>query len=131
MKDNGYTARYICVAPPNFSELEKRMRESKPSIEEEKIKEGIEIAQTVLMQADEEGFYDNIFVNDDVDATVEKIASYIFGTDEVKAGEDQEMVVEEPAMTTTEVDIVDIKTLPPAQSEEIDMPTEDGTVSSA
>ena len=81
MKDSGYPARFIFLAPPDSSELEKRLRKRGLDTED-KIQERLEIAAKELEQAKVEGFHDVTFVNNDLEATYKSIESYIFATDE-------------------------------------------------
>lgn len=107
LKDNGYAARFIFLAPPDVSELEQRLRR-RGSDGEEKIKQSLEIAKRELQQAELEGFHDKTFVNDDLETTYRKLESYIFYTDEKDdAGEGTPMEGAKAADTDTEVEIAD------------------------
>jgi THO complex subunit 1 len=109
LKDNGYAARFIFLAPPDISELERRLRR-RGSDDEETIRKRLEIAQRELEHSKAEGFYDKIFVNDDIETTYKQLESYIFGIEEnnqepsqLISGEEKEKSAE---VTSTEVEMV-------------------------
>lgn len=85
LKDQGYSARFIFLAPPDMSELEQRLRR-RGSEPEEKIKGRLEIATVELEHAKLEGFHDKTFVNDDLEATFIDFEKYIFDQDEPVSG---------------------------------------------
>lgn len=83
LKDNGYSARFIFLAPPDAPELEQRLIK-RGTDSEDKIKERLEIARAELKQAEVPGFHDQIFVNDDLEATYKALEAYIFGDEEAE-----------------------------------------------
>ena len=85
LKDQGHSARFIFLAPPDISELEQRLRR-RGSMPEEKIKGRLEIATVELEHAKLEGFHDKTFVNDDLEATFIDFEKYIFDQDEPVSG---------------------------------------------
>jgi THO complex subunit 1 len=81
LKDRGYDARFIFLAPPDGSELEQRLQK-RGSDTAEMIRQRLEIAQKELEQAKIEGFHDVTFVNDNLEVTYKSLESYIFGDEE-------------------------------------------------
>lgn len=84
LKDKGFAACFIFIAPPDISELQKRLRR-RGTDDEDKIKGRLEIAEKELEQAKLEGFHDKVFVNDDLSSTYEQLERYIFGAEDDKA----------------------------------------------
>lgn len=80
LKDQAYDARFIFLAPPEMTELEKRLRQ-RGSADEEKIKARLEIAVKELEHAKLEGFHDKTLVNDDLQSTYDVLEKYIFGSE--------------------------------------------------
>ncbi|CAG8959381.1 hypothetical protein HYFRA_00001279 [Hymenoscyphus fraxineus] len=77
IKDNGFDARFIFIAPTNMAELERRLR-SRGLQDEEEIKGRLKIAEDEIQQSAVEGSYDKIFINDDLDTTYDILEDYIF-----------------------------------------------------
>lgn len=105
VKDKGFAARFIFLAPPAISDLEQRLRK-RGSDDEDKIKERLKIAAKELEHAKLEGVHDITFINENLDTTYEALERYIFepdGTDET-IGDGKE----EPAEAKTiEVEMTD------------------------
>ncbi|TAQ86778.1 hypothetical protein B7494_g4892 [Chlorociboria aeruginascens] len=78
LKDKGFAARFIFLAPPNVSELQSRLAK-RGTDTEEKIQEILANAQKELEHAKLEGFHDMTFVNDDLQTTYNELEKYIFG----------------------------------------------------
>lgn len=94
LKDQNYPARFIFLAPPEMSELERRLRQ-RGLDDAEKVKARLEIAKEELEKAKVEGFHDVTFVNDDLESTYKDLESYIFGfdVDKIDSSEGTEVVV--------------------------------------
>ena len=106
LKDNDYSARFIFLAPPNPEELEQRLVK-RGTDSEDKIKERLEIAKAELAQSEVEGFHNQIFINDDLEATYKSLEAYIFGDEEaevqVEAPEDTADTADTTAMETDDI----------------------------
>lgn len=67
---------YLSVQPPSIEELEKRLR-GRGTEKEADIQGRLSAAQGELDYAKEEGAYDEIIVNDDLEAAYAKFKAYI------------------------------------------------------
>lgn len=81
LKDQGYAARFIFLAPPDIPTLEQRLQR-RGSDEAEKIKQRLEIAQQEIEQSKSTGFHDKIIVNDDLEKSYKALEDYVFGREE-------------------------------------------------
>ncbi|KAH8683150.1 guanylate kinase [Tricladium varicosporioides] len=105
VKEKGFSARFIFIAPTEISQLESRL-EQRDSDDEEKIKGRLEIAEKELEHSKIDGVHDKIFVNDVLEDTFKALESYIFGADEEMA----DTTFSESKATPSNTDIEMIKT---------------------
>lgn len=99
------------MAPPGIPELERRLQR-RGWDDEETIQKRLEIAQQELEHLKaEEGFYDKIIVNDDLEMAYKQLENYIFGIEEnheessvLTVGDEKEQPAQ---VTSTEVEMVD------------------------
>jgi len=92
LKDQGYAARFIFLAPPEMAELEQRLRR-RGSDDEDKVKARLQIAIAEIAHSKVEGFHDKIIINDDLQATYATLEKYIFdygGDDEAPGDGEKE-----------------------------------------
>ncbi|KAG9235274.1 THO complex subunit 1 transcription elongation factor-domain-containing protein [Amylocarpus encephaloides] len=100
-RDNGFTARFIFIAPPSMSGLETRLRK-RSSDSDEEIQGRLKIAQDEIDQSKLEGSYDTTFVNDQLEETYKQLETYIF--------EHDDSAKDAPAASSTEVNMADSST---------------------
>jgi THO complex subunit 1 len=81
LKEQGYAARFIFIAPPDMNQLEQRLRQ-RGSDSDDKIQDRLEIANKEIEHAGLDGFYDTTIVNDDLETAYKELENYIFGIDE-------------------------------------------------
>jgi THO complex subunit 1 len=111
------------LAPPGIPELERRLQR-RGSDDKETIQKRLEIAQQELEHSKaEEGFYDKIIVNDDLEMAYKQLENYIFGIEEdneepsvLTVGDEKENPAQ---VASTEVEMVDGE-LPAGYSSKID-----------
>lgn len=78
LKDQGYTARFIFIAPPDMDQLGERLRQ-RGTDSDEKIQGRLEIATKEIEQSKTDGFHDTVIVNDDLETAYSELESFIFG----------------------------------------------------
>jgi guanylate kinase len=76
VKRSPLQCKYLFVAPPNFEELERRLR-GRNTETEEKIAVRLNNARDELIYGTTEGNFDTVLVNDDLDATFETLVQQI------------------------------------------------------
>lgn len=86
VKQTGYDARYVFIAPPSFEALESRLR-GRGTEKEESIQKRLAQAKLELEYSRTEGVHDLIIVNDDLQKAYEELETFIFGKDVVKTQE--------------------------------------------
>jgi len=88
------------------------------SDDEDTIKGNLEIAKKEIENSKVEGFHDKIIVNDDLDATYERLEKYIFGEDTADGTTEQENnSLDEIGDAAIEVLVTDISTETPTEME--------------
>ncbi|KAF9432288.1 hypothetical protein BGZ76_011012, partial [Entomortierella beljakovae] len=76
VKNTDINPHYISVQPPSIDELEKRLR-GRGTEKESSIKARLEAAEGELEYAKQEGSFDVIFVNDDLEGTYTNFKAFI------------------------------------------------------
>jgi guanylate kinase len=76
-RDNGFVARFIFIETTSLAELESRVRK-RGDLSDSEIEGRLKIAKDEIEQSKLEGAYDQIFVNDNLDETFEKLDAYLF-----------------------------------------------------
>ena len=78
VKQTGYDARYVFIAPPSFEALESRLR-GRGTEKEESIQKRLAQAKLELEYSKTKGVHDLIIVNDDLQKAYEELETFIFG----------------------------------------------------
>ena len=76
VKESGISARYVFIAPPSRQELEDRLR-GRGTETEEAIAKRLGNAAKEIEYGEEEGNFDKIFVNQDVEETVDEMVEVL------------------------------------------------------
>lgn len=71
-------AKYVFVAPPSIEELEKRLR-GRGTESEDALKTRLGNAQTEIEAKDEDGLFDAVIVNDELDKAYEELKTLLAG----------------------------------------------------
>ncbi|KAI1500468.1 THO complex subunit 1 transcription elongation factor-domain-containing protein [Biscogniauxia marginata] len=80
-KDNGFSARFIFVSPPNIEELEARLNKSE-GLTEEAIQNMIKTAQEDIKHAKSDELYDTVIENDDLEEAYKALEEFIYKSDQ-------------------------------------------------
>jgi len=109
LKDQKFPARFIFIAPPNLSELERRLKQ-RGSMTDEMIQQRIEIAKQEIEKSQMPGFHDKILVNDDLETAYTDLENYIFeiesDTDQSQADRLEDEVEALPVAINIELEMV-------------------------
>ena len=76
VKKTNLKPRFVFIKPPTVEELERRLRARKTETDET-VNRRLETAKEELEYAEQEGSYDKIIVNDDIDKAYVELESYI------------------------------------------------------
>jgi len=79
VKKSSLKPRYIFVAPPSLEDLEKRLR-GRNTESEESIQRRLHNAKGELEFTKKQGFFDIVLVNDNLEATYDKLKEFIFSS---------------------------------------------------
>ncbi|KAH8821619.1 THO complex subunit 1 transcription elongation factor-domain-containing protein [Xylogone sp. PMI_703] len=77
LRERGFQARFLFLAPPDLSELERRLRE-RGTDSEEHLQQRLDIAKKELEESEVEGTYDKILVNGHLEQSYNNLENYIF-----------------------------------------------------
>lgn len=80
VKQTGYDARYVFIAPPSFEALESRLR-GRGTEKEESIQKRLAQAKLELEFSEKDGVHDVIIVNDDKEKAYKELEMFIFGNE--------------------------------------------------
>jgi len=86
VKNSGYDARYVFIAPPSWEALESRLR-GRGTEKEESIQQRLAQAKLELEYSKTPGVHDKIVVNDDLQRAYDELEAFIFGKEAVKTQE--------------------------------------------
>merc|ERR1711939_826488 len=76
VKKAGLAAKYVFIKPPSMEELEDRLR-GRGTETEEKIQKRLANAAGEMAYAEKEGFYDQIIVNDELEAAYAALCKFL------------------------------------------------------
>ncbi|KAI8964094.1 THO complex subunit 1 transcription elongation factor-domain-containing protein [Daldinia sp. FL1419] len=77
-KENGYSARFVFIAPPSIEELETRLK--KAGVAEEDLQGILKAAQEDIEQSKSGDNYDTIITNDNLEEAYKALQSFIYKT---------------------------------------------------
>ncbi|KAI9005051.1 P-loop containing nucleoside triphosphate hydrolase protein [Hyaloraphidium curvatum] len=76
IKNTDLGAKYLFIMPPNFETLERRLR-GRQTETEEAIQKRLATAQTEIDYAKQDGVYDTIIVNDDLETAYKSLLEFV------------------------------------------------------
>ena len=78
IKTSSISARYVFIAPPSMSELEKRLR-GRGTEKEESVQKRLLQAEKEMEYSQTEGVHDVIIVNEDLEKAYAELEKFIWG----------------------------------------------------